>query len=78
MVVLLTLVTGKGQVLYGIILMFSYAIGHCLLMLAAGTFTGFVEVFFNRRGVRNFSNWSRKISGFIISLAGTSFIWQAF
>lgn len=78
MVVLLTLVTGKGQVLYGIILMFSYAIGHCLLMLAAGTFTGFVEAFFNRRGVRNFSDWSRKISGFIISLAGTWFIWQAF
>ncbi len=78
MVVLLTLVTGKGQVLYGIILMFSYAIGHCLLMLAAGTFTGFVEAFFNRRGMRNFSNWSRKISGFIISLAGTWFIWQAF
>ena len=60
MVVLLTLVTGKGQVLYGIILMFSYAIGHCLLMLAAGTFTGFVEAFFNRRGVRNFSSWSKK------------------
>jgi cytochrome c-type biogenesis protein len=78
MVVLLTVVTGKGQVLYGIILMFSYAIGHCLLMLAAGTFTGFVEAFFKTRGVMNLSSWSRKASGFIISLAGIWFIWQAF
>ena len=78
MVVLLTVVTGKGQVLYGIMLMFSYAVGHCLLMLVAGTFTGFVESFAKARGVLNFSNWSRKISGFIISLAGAWFIWQAF
>lgn len=78
MVVLLTVVTGKGQVLYGIMLMFCYAVGHCLLMLVAGTFTGFVEAFAKTRGVLNFSNWSRKVSGFIISLAGAWFIWQAF
>jgi cytochrome c biogenesis protein CcdA len=78
MVVLLTVITGKGQVLYGITLMFSYAVGHCLLMLVAGTFTGFVESFAKTRGVLNFSNWSRKVSGFIISLAGAWFIWQAF
>ena len=78
MVVLLTVVTGKGQVLYGIILMFSYAVGHCLLMLAAGTFTGFVEALFKSRGVINVSYWSRRISGFIISLAGAWFIWQGF
>jgi len=78
MVVLLTLVTGKGQVLYGTMLMFSYAIGHCLLMLVAGTFTGFVEAFAKSRGIANLSNWSRKVSGCIILLAGAWFIWQAF
>lgn len=78
MVVLLTVVTGNGQVLYGILLMFSYAVGHCLLMLVAGTFTGFVEAFAKTSGVINFSNWSRKVSGGIISLAGVWFILQAF
>jgi len=78
LVVLLTLVAGKGQVLYGIALLFTYAIGHCLLMLAAGTFTGFVEGFVKTRGVANFSLWAKRVSGVVIGLVGGWFIWQAF
>jgi len=78
LVVILTYVATKGQVLYGTALLFVYAIGHCLLMLAAGTFTGFVEAFAKTRGVVNLSNWSRKVSGVIISLAGIYFLLQAF
>ena len=77
MVVLLTLVAGKGQVLYGMALLFSYALGHCLLMLFAGTFAGFVESFAKSRGVVNLSGWSRKVSGCIVALAGVWFLWQA-
>ena len=77
MVVLLTLVAGKGQVLYGMALLFSYALGHCLLMLFAGTFAGFVEAFAKSRGVVNLSSWSRKVSGGIVALAGVWFLWQA-
>lgn len=76
LVVLLTLVAGKGQLLYGIALLFCYAIGHCLLMLFAGTFTGFVEGFVKARGVMNFSIWSKRISGGLIALAGGWFVWQ--
>lgn len=76
LVVLLTLVAGKGQVLYGITLLFCYAIGHCLLMLCAGTFTGFVEGFVKARGVANFSLWAKRISGLVVALAGGWFVWQ--
>jgi cytochrome c-type biogenesis protein len=76
LVVLLTLVASKGQVLYGIALLFCYAIGHCLLMLFASTFTGFVEGFVKARGVMNFSIWSKRISGGVIALAGGWFLWQ--
>jgi cytochrome c-type biogenesis protein len=76
LVVLLTLVAGKGQVLYGIALLFSYAIGHCLLMLFAGTFTGFVEGFVKARGVVNFSIWAKRVSGLIVALVGGWFFWQ--
>ncbi|MDD2367184.1 MAG: cytochrome c biogenesis protein CcdA [Desulfuromonadaceae bacterium] len=77
LVVLLTLVAGKGQVLYGIALLFCYAIGHCLLMLFAGTFTGFVEGFVKARGVGNFSLWSKRIGGLIVSSVGVWLISQA-
>ena len=76
LVVLLTLVAGKGQVLYGIALLFCYAIGHCLLMLFAGTFTGFVEGFVKARGVVNFSLWAKRVSGLVVALVGAWFVWQ--
>jgi cytochrome c-type biogenesis protein len=78
LVVLLTLVASKGQVLYGIALLFCYAIGHCLLMLFAGTFTGFVEGFVKARGVVNFSTWAKRVSGGVVALVGSWFIWQGF
>ena len=76
LVVLLTLVAGKGEVLYGIALLFCYAIGHCLLMLFAGTFTGFVEGFVKARGIVNFSLWAKRLSGAVVTLAGGWFVWQ--
>lgn len=76
LVVLLTLVAGKGQMLYGIALLFCYAVGHCLLMLCAGTCTGFVEWFAKARGVAHFSLWAKRLSGLVVALAGAWFIRQ--
>lgn len=78
LVVILTYVATKGHVLYGVSLLFTYAIGHCLLMLAAGTFTGFVEAFGEAKGLLNFSVWAKRVSGGIITAAGVWFMWQAF
>ncbi len=78
LVVILTFVATKGQVLYGVALLFTYAVGHCLLMLVAGTFTGFVEAFIKTRGVVNFSVWAKRLSGGVITAVGCWFIWQAF
>jgi len=77
LVVILTLVATRREVLYGIALLFTYALGHTLLMLAAGTFTGFIEAFGKARGIVGFSRWCRRISGGIIALAGAWFIFQA-
>jgi cytochrome c-type biogenesis protein len=78
LVVILTFVAGKRQILYGVGLLFTYAVGHCLLMLVAGTFTGFIESFVQSKGVVNFSLCTRRVSGGIISLVGGWFILQAF
>ena len=77
LVVLLTLVAAKGQILYGIALLFCYAVGHCLLMLFAGTFTGFVEGFVKARGVVNVSTWAKRIGGFVVAIMGVYLLWNA-
>jgi cytochrome c-type biogenesis protein len=77
LVVILTYVATKGQILYGIALLFSYAIGHCLLMLFAGTFTGFVEGFVKARGVVNFSLWAKRVGGAVVAIAGGYLLWHA-
>jgi cytochrome c-type biogenesis protein len=78
LVVILTLVATKREVLYGVALLFTYALGHTLLMLAAGTFTGFVEGFVKARVVVNFSLWARRVSGVVVTLVGGWFVWQGF
>jgi cytochrome c biogenesis protein CcdA len=78
LVVLLTYVATKGKVLYGVALLFTYAIGHCLLMLFAGTFTGFVESFVKARGVVNMSLWAKRLGGLVISLVGLYLVWNAY
>lgn len=77
LVVLLTYVATKGQVLYGTALLFTYAIGHCLLMLFAGTFTGFIESFVKSRGIVNFSLWTKRLGGVVVALVGSYLIWSA-
>ncbi len=78
LVVILTYVATRGQVLYGTALLFVYAVGHCMLMLAAGTFTGFIESFVRARGVVNFSAWTKRIGGTAIAVVGGYLLWVAF
>jgi cytochrome c biogenesis protein CcdA len=77
LVVILTYVATKGQVLYGTALLFAYAIGHCLLMLLAGTFTGFIESFVKQRGIINFSAWAKRFGGAVVACVGVYLLWNA-
>lgn len=77
LVVILTVVATKAQVLYGVALLFTYAVGHCLLMLVAGTFTGFVDAFVEAKGIVNFSKFTKRVSGGIVAGVGAWFVWQA-
>jgi cytochrome c-type biogenesis protein len=78
LVLLLTVVATKGEILYGVALLFTYAVGHCLLMLVAGTFTGFVESMAQARGIVNFSTWTRRCGGLIVAATGLYLVWNAF
>jgi len=52
-----------------------YAIGHCALIVLAGISTGFVESFVQSRGITNFSNIAKKVSGILIIFAGFYIFW---
>jgi len=70
LVVILAYVATKGQILYGTLLLFVYALGHCALIILAGIMTGFVESFAKSRGAVNFSIWAKRFSGALIILVG--------
>lgn len=70
LIIILTFVASQGQVVYGTILLFIYAIGHCALIIVAGVVTGFVESYMEAKGVQNFSLWAKRVSGGLITLAG--------
>ncbi len=77
LIALLGLVATQGEVAYGISLLFVYALGHCVLMLAAGTFAGLVTVWSRSRGLTAFSSALRKGMGLLLLAAGGYLIAQA-
>lgn len=73
--VILAFVATKAKIVYGISLLFVYALGHCALIILAGVSAGFVENYVQSRGITNFSNWAKKVSGLLIIFAGFYILW---
>lgn len=68
--VILAFVAADGNIVYGGSLLFVYALGHCVLMLLAGTFIGVAHFIVRSKGVAGFSYWVKKISGAVITVIG--------
>lgn len=77
LVALLGLVATQGEVAYGISLLFVYALGHCVLMLAAGTFAGLVSAWAKSRGMMAFSARLKQVLGLVLVATGGYLIWLA-
>jgi len=75
LVLILTFVATKGEVVYGTSLLFIYALGHCALIFLAGTATGFVENFVKSKGISNVTAWGKSIGGSIVVFAGIYLIY---
>ena len=70
LVLILTFVASKGEVVYGTSLLFVYALGHCALIFLAGTAAGFAESFIKSRGISSITSYGKKIGGSIVVLVG--------
>ena len=68
--VILAYVSTQGDMLYGGSLLFLYAVGHCALIFIAGLSIGLTESIVSSNGVRNFSLYLKRFSGFLLSIAG--------
>lgn len=68
--VILAYVASRGNAAYGASLLFVYALGHCILMLAAGTFTGVARHLIDSKGAGRFSTIATRVSGGVVILVG--------
>ena len=76
LVLILTFVAAKGEIAYGISLLFAYAIGHCALIFVAGVAAGFAEGFIRSKGVSNVATWGKRIGGSIVFLVGVYMVYS--
>lgn len=70
LVVLLGLVARSGNVLWGILLLLLYSVGHSFLVLIAGTSIGFVKKLTASEKYGTFSRWLKYLMGTAILLIG--------
>jgi cytochrome c-type biogenesis protein len=76
--VLLTYVASKGNIIYGGLLLFTYALGHSVLVLVAGTSIGLAEAMVNSKGLKRASTILKKASGVLLLLVAAYFIYELF
>lgn len=76
--VILSYVASKGNVLYGGLLLFTYALGHSVLVLAAGSSMGIAEAMVNSKGLKKTSVILKKASGVLLLLVAAYFAYELF
>lgn len=78
LIVLLAIVAGKGSLLWGILLMFLYSIGHSILVVIAGTSIGFVGKISADEKYNKLGTVLKALMGTVIVLIGFYMFWLAF
>jgi len=76
--VVLTYVASRGNVAYGALLLFTYALGHSVLVLVAGSSIGIANVMVNSRGLQKVSTVLKKASGVLLLLVAAYFAYDLF
>jgi cytochrome c biogenesis protein CcdA len=75
--VLLVYIASKGSYAYGALLLFFYALGHCLLIIIAGTSMGMARGLLESRHLQKAGSVLRKAAGVVIILVGLFFLRSA-
>ncbi len=78
LIALLAIVAGEGNLLWGILLMLLYSIGHSALVMVAGTSVGFVQKINNSERYQTAAKVLKIVIGTAILLIGLYMFWLAF
>jgi len=74
--VILAYAATEGDIVYGGSLLFTYAVAHCSLIFLAGLSVGMAENLIKSKGINSFTIWSKRLSGFILVIAGVYVIYS--
>ncbi len=72
--VILVLIASKGSIVYGLGLLFFYALGHCLLIVIAGTSIGVAKGILESKRFQKINLYLRKVAAVLIILVGIYFL----
>lgn len=75
---ILAIITVQEKIASGILFILLFASGHCLPIVIAGSFTGFVKSIMDNSRWQGAGSWFRKGAGFVIVLLGIYFIVNPF
>lgn len=78
LIALLAIVAGKGNLIWGILLMFLYSIGHSALVIVAGTSISFVKKISSNEKYNKVGIALKIVMGTVIMLIGLYMFWLAF
>ena len=74
--VILVLIASKGSIVYGLGLLFFYALGHCLLIIIAGTSVGSAKHLLESKNLQRVNFYLKKAAAVLIILVGIYFLIQ--
>ena len=77
LVVVLTFIASKANLAYGLGLLWTYAVGHCLLIVAAGTSMGVAKHLIESRGLGRANYYLKRVAGVMIAVVGVYIAVQA-
>lgn len=76
LVTVLALVAQKGDLLYGIALLLAYSIGHSVLFILLGTFTGIIKRIIKTSKYSTVTTVLKWLSGIVVMILGLYLIYQ--
>ncbi len=77
LVVVLTYIASQGNLPYGLALLWTYAVGHCILIVAAGTSMGVAKQLITSRSLGRANRVFKRVAGVLIAGVGAAILHNA-